>query len=329
LKLITLLKRKISARFNQAYNLDILIIHVKKIAKTKSKLVICPESTGPNWLGIKNATLDLFPSQTFVIPQEYSNQILTDADLKLIISTFKSQAGNTVLLSGFPNYFFKIIHICNELEINVEFLYHGGLAEINQNKNKQIQMAEILEYAKQGKLNKLYFIKEGLDKLFTKLTSVQSERIIPTLRMPENLNIQRNNDGKVHIGIFGNNSYNKNRHTQVAAAAMIDNSIIHIIGKNEFQYLINPDRVVCHNQLNRKAFLEVLGSMHINLYCSYSESWGQVVLESLALDVPCIAGNNSGLQNHVESEHKNLFIDTVDNPYIIAEKINEVINLYL
>ena len=106
---------------------------------------------------------------------------------------------------------------------------------------------------------------------------------------------------------------------------MIDNSVIHIIGENEFQYLINPKRVICHNQLNRKAFLEVLGSMHINLYCSYSESWGQVILESLALNVPCIAGNNSGLKNFLDPKHENLFISVVDNPNIIAEKIKEII----
>jgi glycosyltransferase involved in cell wall biosynthesis len=311
------------------YDLAILIKKVEAISSTDLKLAICPENTGPNWMGIKNATLDLFPSQTLVIPQEYSNQVLTDVDIRTLISTFKDNSGKTILLSGFPDYFFKIIHICNELEVDVEILYHGGLAEINQNKKKQILMEKILEFAKKRKFKKLYVIKEGLDKLFTKISAIDSERITPTLQIPENLNIQRFNDGKIHIGIFGNNSYNKNRHTQVAAAAMIDNSVIHIIGENEFQYLLNPDRIVCHNQLNRKAFLEVLGSMHINLYCSYSESWGQVVLESLALDVPCIAGNNSGLQNHVESEHKNLFIDTVDNPYIIAEKINEVINLYL
>lgn len=311
------------------YDLAILIKKVEAISSNDLKLAICPENTGPNWMGIKNATLDLFPSQTLVIPQEYSNQVLTDVDIRTLISTFKNNSGKTILLSGFPDYFFKIIHICNELEVDVEILYHGGLAEINQNKKKQILMEKILEFAKKRKFKKLYVIKEGLDKLFTKISAIDSERITPTLQIPENLNIQRFNDGKIHIGIFGNNSYNKNRHTQVAAAAMIDNSVIHIIGENEFQYLLNPDRIVCHNQLNRKAFLEVLGSMHINLYCSYSESWGQVVLESLALGVPCIAGNNSGLQNHVEIEHKKLFIDTVDNPYIIAEKINEVINLYL
>lgn len=307
------------------YELNILVKNIEVITKLKSKLVICPENTGLNWMGIKNATLDLFPSQTLVIPQEYSNQILTDTDLKTLISTFKSNSGKTILLSGFPDYFFKIILFCNELEVDVEILYHGGLAEINQNKKKQILMGKILEFAKQRKFKKLYVIKEGLDKLFNKISAIESERITPTLRIPENLNIERFNDGKVHIGIFGNSSYNKNRHTQVAAAAMIDNSVIHIIGENEFQYLINPKRVICHNQLNRKAFLEILGSMHINLYCSYSESWGQVILESIALNVPCIAGNNSGLQKFLEPKHKNLFINVVDNPNIIAEKIKEII----
>ena len=327
LKSINWLKRQTYNKLfsKQEYDLNILVKNIEIITKLKSKLVICPENTGPNWMGIKNATLDLFPSQTLVIPQEYSNQVLTDKDLKTLISTFKRNSGKTILLSGFPDYFFKIILFCNDQKVDVEILYHGGLAEINQNKKKQILMEKILEFARQRKFKKLYVIKEGLDKLFTKISAIDSERITPTLQIPENLNIQRFNDGKIHIGIFGNNSYNKNRHTQVAAAAMIDNSVIHIIGENEFQYLINPKRVICHNQLNRKAFLEVLGSMHINLYCSYSESWGQVILESLALNVPCIAGNNSGLKNFLDPKHENLFISVVDNPNIIAEKIKEII----
>ena len=133
------------------YDLAILIKKVEAISSTDLKLAICPENTGPNWMGIKNATLDLFPSQTLVIPQEYSNQVLTDVDIRTLISTFKNNSGKTILLSGFPDYFFKIIHICNELEVDVEILYHGGLAEINQNKKKQILMEKILEFAKKRK----------------------------------------------------------------------------------------------------------------------------------------------------------------------------------
>jgi len=301
--------------------MPLLIEKVKSIAIQNLTLVICPENTDANWLGIKNATLSMFPLNTFVIPQNFSNQIVSDKDLKSLLISFKENKGKEVLLSGLPNYFFKIIDLCNELEIKVDVLFHGGLAELNQNGNRQDQMAKLFKAAKNQKINKFCVVKEGLDVLFQTLTGVKTERITPALSLPENLKIKKYEDGKIHIGVFGNNSYNKNRHNQVAAAAMIENSVIHIIGENEFAYLLPSDRVICHKQLNRTEFLELLGSMNVNLYCSYSESWGQVVLESLELNTPCISSNSSGLKKVVDSKHKNSFIDEVDNPLVIYKSL--------
>jgi|TARA_B110000114_G_scaffold181554_1_gene219189 glycosyltransferase involved in cell wall biosynthesis len=318
-------KDRIKQKLNKErlYELPLLIAKVKSIATQNLKLVICPENTDANWLGIKNATLSMFPLNTFVIPQSFSNQIVSDKDLKSLLIHFKENKGEEVLLSGLPNYFFKIIDICNDLGIKVEVLFHGGLAELNQNSNKQDQMGSLFKAAKKHKISKLFVVKEGLDILFQNLTGIKTERITPGLSLPENLQIKKYEDEKIHIGIFGNNSFNKNRHNQVAAAAMVPNSVIHIIGENEFTYLLPNDRVISHKQLNRKKFLELLGSMDINLYCSYSESWGQVVLESLELNTPCISSNSSGIIKTVESKYKKLFIDQVDNPLVIYNAIVE------
>ena len=313
------IKKKIVRK--SQYDLQSLLTDINSILSSHSELVICPNNTDSNWLGVKNATLAMFPGKTFVIPQHFSNQIVSDEDLKLILSEFKIKGGNAIILSGFPNYFFKVINICKKLKLKVELIFHGGLAEFNQNPARQKQMETILKLAKSKELSKIYVIKNGLDKLFASITDIETERITPPLSIPKGLKVKKINDGKIHIGIFGNNSYNKNRHTQVAAGALIPNSVIHIIGENEFSYLLPENRIISHKQLDRLAFLELLGSMNINLYCSYSESWGQVILESLFLNVPCIAGNNSGLKEIVEEKHQNCFIENVDNPVLIFEQI--------
>ena len=320
---INRIKKKIGEK--SQYDLQSLLKDVNSISSFHSKMVICPDNTDANWLGVKNATLAMFPEQTFVIPQHFSNQIVSDEDLKLILSSFKEKGGNTVVLSGFPNYFFNVINICKEFKLKVELIFHGGLAELNKNPTRQKQMETILNLAKSKELSKIYVVKEGLDKLFTSITNVETERITLPLSIPEELKIKKFNDGKTHIGVFGNNSYNKNRHIQVAAGALIPNSVIHIIGENEFSYLLPENRVISHKQLDRLAFLELLGSMDINLYCSYSESWGQVTLESIQLGVPCLSGNNSGIINHLKPEHKKYILNEVDNPYVIASKIKEIL----
>jgi glycosyltransferase involved in cell wall biosynthesis len=319
LNFINRFKEKLSRK--SQYDLQSLKDEIKALAILQNKLVICPNNTEENWLGIKNATLSMFPTQTFVIPQHFSNQIVSDHDLKVIIQFFKEIGGKTLILSGFPSYFFKIINICLKAQIEVEVIFHGGLAELNQSPVAQRRIQNILNLAKSGEINKIHVIKEGLDKLFSEITKIEVKRITPNISIPSDVEIKNFDDGKVHIGIFGNNSYNKNRHSQVAAAFLIPNSVIHIIGQNEFSYLLNDDRIVSHKQLNRKKFLELLGSMDINLHCSYTESWGQVTMESLILGVPCISGINSGLQNIVSPEFKKCFITNIDNPVEIANQI--------
>lgn len=118
-------------------------------------------------------------------------------------------------------------------------------------------------------------------------------------------------------------SYNKNRHTQVAAAALVKNSIVHVLETNEFDYGIPDNRIVAHSNLNRNDFLALLGSKDLNLYCSFSESWGQVVIESLALNVPCIYSNNSGISDIIES--KKYVVSEYDNIVSISKKIKTIL----
>ena len=98
------IKKKLGRK--SQYDLTSLKEEVKAIGKCFSKLVICPHNTEANWLGIKNATLAMFHGQTFVIPQFFSNQIVSDDDLKVLVHVFKNKGGKTIVLSGFPSYFF-------------------------------------------------------------------------------------------------------------------------------------------------------------------------------------------------------------------------------
>jgi len=75
--------------------------------------------------------------------------------------------------------------------------------------------------------------------------------------------------------------------------------------------------------LNYPEFLELMGSMDVNIYCSFSESWGQIILESLYMNTPCLFSNNSGIDKFIGKE---LLIHDYDNPSKIAEKINQCLN---
>ena len=56
-----------------------LIESIKLIASNDQKvLAICLENTESSFLGVKNATLNLFPTNTVVLPAYYSNISLTN-----------------------------------------------------------------------------------------------------------------------------------------------------------------------------------------------------------------------------------------------------------
>ena len=318
--------QKIKNKFfsTQPYKLVYLLQQIYNLID-KNYLSICPENTNNNWLGIKNASNAIFPNQNIALPQYYSNQIVSDEDLNLLIKHFKNNRGKHIILNGYPEYFSKIVDICFQNQIKCTIIYHGGLAELNQNGSGQNKLKILFELAKQGKIQQFGVVKKGLDILFHQQTQVPCYHLSIPFQLPPGIKVQKYNDGKIHIGVFGNDSYNKNRHTQVAAASLIPCSVVHFIGEDEFDYLLPPERKVQHTMMDYPKFLSVLGSMDINLYCSFTESFGQVVLESLALGVPCIHNNNSGILDDYPELQERLIVNQYDNIQTISNQINKAL----
>jgi glycosyltransferase involved in cell wall biosynthesis len=74
---------------------------------------------------------------------------------------------------------------------------------------------------------------------------------------------------------------------------MIENTIVHVLNKSIFAFLDKEDRIVGHGKLlSKENFLEILGSMDLNLYMSFNESWGLVAKESEAMGVKTISNLN-------------------------------------
>lgn len=291
----------------------------------KSFIVFTPDNTGANWLGIKNATLSMYPNNTFILPQCYSNSLLSKNQLNEISQLIKTHSTKLVIFSGTPNYVLKWLTDISKLRISCGIIFHGGLAEMSYSEEHRKNLNHIIKLGNKKIISRIGVVKDGLDSWFKQYTNCEIFRVLPGLEIPKNVEPETFNDNKVHIGIFGNSSYNKNRHSQVAAASMIDNSIIHVLEPNEFNYGISEDRIIVHSNLNRIEFLSLLGSMDINLYCSFSESWGQVVLESLALNTPCLYSNNSGISKIINSD--TFLVDEYDNILAIAEKIESVLQI--
>jgi glycosyltransferase involved in cell wall biosynthesis len=83
-------------------------------------------------------------------------------------------------------------------------------------------------------------------------------------------------------------------------ALLIEKAIIHVLDKSIFSYLNMDNRIIEHGKnLPKEKFLGILGSMDLNLYMSYSESWGLVTYESEAMGVRCIGNLNVDYKNEI------------------------------
>lgn len=89
---------------------------------------------------------------------------------------------------------------------------------------------------------------------------------------------------KIHIGVFRADTFNKNIHNQVIRALMLDDATVHVLDKTIFNYLeMNYRNVERGENLSFEQFLGILGSMDLNLFMSFNESWGLVTKESEAM----------------------------------------------
>jgi len=140
------------------------------------------------------------------------------------------------------------------------------------------------------KNQKIGFIKQGMAETVHQLYGFDCEHIpLPPPEIPKGIQKLDLDRSKFHIGVFGADTFNKNLHNQVIHALLLENTVIHVLDKSIFEYLNMSDRIVEHGKnLPKDKFLCILGSMDLNLYMSYSESWGLVASESEAMGVECI-----------------------------------------
>ena len=135
------------------------LLKLKEVRSSAETLVICPQTTGYNWMGVNVATKSLFPQSTFEIPQSYSNSILAPNELQALVNEINSLEFKQVVFSGFPRYFFEISSSLNT-SIHQKVLFHGFLAEFAGNIPQQGIFSEIINRCQKGQISALGFVKK-------------------------------------------------------------------------------------------------------------------------------------------------------------------------
>lgn len=305
--------------------LDSFLLQLEALRTKYSVIAFAPGITGYNWMGVNRATHALFPENTIDLPQEYSNSIFTEKELDKIIEKLIELHFETVIYSGFPKYFEKIILGLKAEPITQKVIYHGFFSELAGNVPQQEGYKKLIELAANGYINSIAFNKKGMAESVQRIYGIRTHKIIIPTPELNAFNTLPASD-KIRIGVLGNNAFRKNLVNQFVAASMIDNAEIHITSEELLDIFPNTSNVVLHTGgMEHQAFINLLASMDINLHVSYSESWGQITTESIALGVPCITSYHSDVFDYSEELKEQLIVEDYDNSTAISDKIQELL----
>ena len=291
------------------------------IRKTSDILAICPTPTGYSWLGVQVATLSLFPNCTFQIPQDYSNQTLSEEQLVKIAQTINDLEYGQVVFSGFLPYFAKIVNNIKP-KTAIKVLYHGFLSELSGNEKQAMAFREMLELLESGQIQAIGCVKKGLAQSISKMYGVRTyEIILPNKHIADDI---IHMSDRIDIGCLVNTSFRKNIHNQVVAALMVEKSVLHAFETTELAYL-SQDRIKYYSLMNHDEFVDLLSRMSVNMHVTFSESWGQVLSESISQGVPCLSAYTSSFFDYDEDLKQKLIVDGFDDSWHIYRKIEEVL----
>jgi glycosyltransferase involved in cell wall biosynthesis len=318
---------------NIKVNIDTLYQNLQNIRSQSETILITPMPTGNSWRGIYNGAIAFFPDSTFAVPQYFSDPVYTVKELKLISDEIINLGFRKIIFSGYPPYFNLFIKLINESikqnrkNVDVYIIYHGSLASNSEDNITGKILKEILELNKTGLVKKIGFVKKGMSETLKKTVGIETYYLIPMTIPTEYKGFNKNiNSSELNLGVLTHNQYRKNIHNQVAAALMFENSKVHIHEKYEFDYLFNNYRLFVHPFFESYSdFLQLLGSMTLNFYVTFSECFGLVITESLSLGVPCMASYNSGIFDYDDYLKEMLIVKDYDNSEAIYKQAELVL----
>ncbi len=268
----------------------------------------------PEWYGVTTSARNCFP-----------NVLLLGEDQGLEgVEPILDGGFDTVVLSGLSSASVALTRELRRRAPHVRFLchYHGSFAQ-NAQPVVLRRFLLLVQMAREGIIERIGFVKAGMAWAMAR-TSLSAcylpNRIAPTqcVRVGPAGSPRR-------VGVFARDILRKNAHTQLVAAAMLDDVEVHGGSLPDLSYLAGHGRLVAHGELPYEQFLDLLGGMDLSLSVSLSECYPMVVAESLMRGVPCLTSHCHEILAHDGELAQSLIVSAHDNPEAIARQAEAVL----
>lgn len=309
-------KRKINDKY--LYNLEQAISDINSIKD--DYLVI----HNPDWLGVTNATIELFDSRV------RCGELLRKKDIKRVENAILNSNVKQVIFSAMCLGWKDLaINLKNKNpEIKIKVFWHGNHSQVSEPYG-WARNIEIIELHKGGVIDVFSTCKESLIN-FYKHEGYKTSLITNVVKLNKKI-VGHPPKDKIKIGIYAAkcDDWRKNMFAQLSAASLIPNAVVDMVplsteAKN-FAREIGLKLEGLDKPIPREQLLERMSNNTLNLYVTFSECAPMLPMESFEVGVPCVFGNN---HHYFKKNELNdyLLVKNEENPIAIAKQINNCLD---
>ena len=309
-------KRKISDKY--LTNLNCAIEDINSIRK--DYLIL----HNPEWLGVTNATVELFDSRV------RCGELLRKKDIEKVANAIMNSGVKQIIFSamciGWKELAISLKEKKQDLKIKV--FWHGNHSQVSEPYG-WARNIEIIELHKQRVIDVFSTCKESIIGFY------KNEGYVTSL-ITNDVKLQKKIKGnppkdKIKIGIYAAkcDDWRKNMFAQLAAASLIPNVVVDMVPLNSeaknFAGSIGLKLEGLDKPVPREELLERMSNNTLNLYVTFSECAPMLPIESFEVGVPCVFGNNHHYFKNNELENY-LLVKNEENPVMIAEQIKKCLD---
>ncbi len=262
----------------------------------------------PDWRGVKAA------AYAFRTPVVECDDLAEWAEE--LTAEIAGRSVTCVVIQGWPPGAGSFARLLSEKGVDAKAVLHSSPALQGEISSEADVVAEAFELARVGFLTGIGMDKSGVAEGFAAFGHQVTH--LPN-RASDMTGVTRMELGEgFHVGVFGEPWWPKNILTQVLAVGLLEGSIAHLSRPLGVTYLDDTSHVV-HDGLDRQAFLNLLGSVEVNLNVSLTECHPMLPIESYLLGVPCLMSRTSAVFRNDPALWDLTTVSEHDNPSAIAE----------
>ena len=268
----------------------------------------------PDWRGIRAAAygqLDHVLEVPEVVDERHAERL----------TRFLLDCGTSrVVINGYPENIDLLPETLARLapSIRTYFVYHGAPAAAAAEMHL---LQRMLELSRERKVAKVGLVKDGLAEFFRQ-QGYRAEHVMNVARMPVQAITAPTPASGTQIGIFSPTVLHKNVATQIMAALMVPDAVVHLCDEPGLAFLRQDDpRLRVHGILPHPEFMSLLSTMHASLYVSLVECYPMTVLESFFSGVLCLTSHTSVIFDRSPELFDALVVTAHDNPAAITRKL--------